>query len=81
MDLVVGVPVRRARGFMLNIEGAYGPFNDSFGHGGAGGSSGFADPHNNVGFGYAMNQMQADAAATPRSMKLVECLYQCIDNI
>ena len=81
MDLVVEVPVRRARGFMLNIEGAYGPFNDSFGHGGAGGSSGFADPHNNVGFGYAMNQMQADAAATPRSMKLVECLYQCIDNI
>ena len=81
VDLVVGVPVRRARGFMLNTDGAYGPVEDSFGHGGAGGSSGFADPHNNVGFGYAMNQMQADAAATPRSMKLINSLYQCIDNI
>ena len=80
VDLVVGVPVRRARGFMLNTEGANGPFEDSFGHGGAGGSSGFADPQNNVGFGYAMNQMQADAAATPRSMKLVESLYRCIDS-
>ena len=81
VDLVVGVPVRRARGFMLNTDGAYGPFEDSFGHGGAGGSSGFADPHNNVGFGYAMNQMQPDAVATPRSMKLIDSLYQCIDNI
>ena len=78
MDLVVGVPVRRARGFMLNIEGAYGPFNDSFGHGGAGGSSGFADPHNNVGFGYAMNQMQPGVPRVTRSGRLVAALYACL---
>lgn len=76
-DLVLGRPMRRARGFMLNTEGAYGPNHNAFGHAGAGGSIGFADPDNQVAVGYAMNQMQADLEASPRSQLLSTALYQC----
>ncbi len=78
IDLVTGRPMRRARGFMLNTDNAYGPNLQSYGHGGAGGSTGFADPVAGVGFGYAMNQMQADITATPRSMRLINALYACL---
>ena len=30
---------------------------EAFGHGGAGGSIGFADPQHRIGFGYAMSKM------------------------
>lgn len=77
-DLVTGRPMRRARGFMLNTEQAYGPNPSAFGHAGAGGSVGFADPDNQVAIGYAMNQMQADLEATPRSKLLSDAFYACI---
>jgi CubicO group peptidase (beta-lactamase class C family) len=78
IDLVTGVPMRRARGFMLNTDGGYGPNDTSLGHGGAGGSLGFADRGAKVGFGYAMNQMQADPNVVPRSRQLVDALYACL---
>jgi CubicO group peptidase (beta-lactamase class C family) len=78
VDLVTGRAMRRGRGFMLNTDHAYGPEDSAYGHGGAGGSTGFADPVSGVGFGYAMNQMQADITATPRSMKLIETFYRCL---
>ncbi|MDZ7685106.1 MAG: serine hydrolase [Gammaproteobacteria bacterium] len=78
-DLVTDRPMRRARGFMLNTEGAYGPNPNAFGHAGAGGSVGFADPDNHVAIGYAMNQMQADLEASPRSMILTRAIYDCAD--
>ena len=71
--------MRRARGFMLNTEGAYGPDANAFGHAGAGGSMGYADMKHQVAIGYAMNQMQADLAATPRSQLLSEAVYSCLD--
>jgi CubicO group peptidase (beta-lactamase class C family) len=78
IDLVTGYPMRRARGFMLNTDGAYGPCRSTFGHAGAGGSLGFADPENNVAFGYAMNQMEADASVIKRSKLLVDAVYSCL---
>lgn len=77
-DLVIGRPMRRARGFILSTAGAYGPNERSFGHGGAGGSTGFADPDANLAVGYAMNQMQSDPNATPRSKKLIDATYACL---
>lgn len=77
-DLVIGRPMRRARGFMLNTEGAYGPNPNAFGHAGAGGSVGYADMENQVAIGYAMNQMQADLEASPRSLLLSNAVYGCI---
>lgn len=76
-DLVLGRAMRRSRGFILNTNGAYGPNPNAFGHAGAGGSVGFADPDNHVAVGYAMNQMQADIEASPRSMVLTNVVYRC----
>jgi CubicO group peptidase (beta-lactamase class C family) len=78
VDKVTGRPMRRGRGFMLNTDGAYGPNPQAFGHGGAGGSIGFADQDNQLAAGYAMNQMQADVAETPRSQLLTNALYACL---
>ncbi len=77
-DLVTGRPMRRSRGFILNTAGIYGPSEKSFGHAGAGGSVGFADPDQHIAFGYAMNQMEPDASATPRSNILVDAVYRCL---
>jgi hypothetical protein len=43
-DLVLGRPMRRGRGVMLNTLGKYGPNPASFGHAGAGGSIGSQIP-------------------------------------
>jgi CubicO group peptidase (beta-lactamase class C family) len=50
----------------------------SFGHGGAGGSLGFADPEKGIGFGYVMNQMRFDPEGDPRTRGLVEALYHSL---
>jgi CubicO group peptidase (beta-lactamase class C family) len=78
IDLVLDKPMRRARGFMLNTGAEFGPNPKSFGHTGAGGSIGFADPAKHLAMGYAMNQMQADANATPRATLLIDALYRCL---
>ncbi len=48
-----------------------------FGAPGAGGSLGFADPHDRVGFGYVPNRMVM-RLADPRAMALVEALYRSL---
>jgi CubicO group peptidase (beta-lactamase class C family) len=78
IDLVTGMPRCFARGFALNLEGTYGPNAEAFGHAGAGGSLGFADPKANVGIGYAMNQMQVNPDDEPRSGRLVKATYACL---
>jgi CubicO group peptidase (beta-lactamase class C family) len=48
-----------------------------FGHFGAGGSLGFADPENGVAFGYVMNQM-SPRWQSPRTRALVDAVYACL---
>ena len=56
-DLVLQRPTRFGLGFQLTMaERRLGPSPRAFGHFGAGGSLGFADPDARVAFGYAMNQ-------------------------
>jgi CubicO group peptidase (beta-lactamase class C family) len=50
----------------------------SFGHAGAGGSVGFADPENGIGFGYVMNRMLANLSGDPRSQGLVRAVYDAV---
>jgi CubicO group peptidase (beta-lactamase class C family) len=50
----------------------------SFGHAGAGGSVGFADPENGLGVGYVMNRMLANLSGDPRSQGLVRAVYDSI---
>jgi CubicO group peptidase (beta-lactamase class C family) len=59
-DVVLQRPTRFGLGFQLTMaERRLGPNPRAFGHFGAGGSLGFADPHARVAFGYAMNQGRA----------------------
>jgi CubicO group peptidase (beta-lactamase class C family) len=53
LDQVTQMTTRFSLGFMLPQPGmGYGPNMKAFGHPGAGGSLGFADPVQKVGFGY-----------------------------
>jgi CubicO group peptidase (beta-lactamase class C family) len=59
-DIVLQRPTRFGLGFQLTMaERPLGPNPRAFGHFGAGGSLGFADPDAHVAFGYAMNQGRA----------------------
>lgn len=76
IDAVVGVPMRFGLGFRLTQPAArYGPNPRTFGHTGAGGSLGFADPDAKVGFAYTMNQMGSHILIDPRVVALLEALY------
>lgn len=79
-DLVLGFKVRWGMGFMLNdpLIGIQGPNLGAFGHSGAGGSVGFADPLHGLGFGYAMTQMTEGLNGDPRSLRLIEAVYGCL---
>ena len=71
---------RFARGFVLNSSVSYmGPSPHSFGYSGFGGSIGFADPANRVGFAYTPNaQLTLAAEKDSRSGRLVDAVYSCL---
>jgi CubicO group peptidase (beta-lactamase class C family) len=54
----------------------FGPSLRAFGHPGAGGCLAFADPENGLSFAYVMNQMEVGALPSPKSIGLIERLYQ-----
>jgi len=70
-DAVLMFPIPFGLGFMRHSE--FSPFagEKSFGHYGAGGSVGFADPDRRLSFGYVMNQMQFGLAGDPRTVALI----------
>ncbi|MGH0031065.1 MAG: serine hydrolase domain-containing protein [Myxococcota bacterium] len=74
-DKVILVPMRFGLGFTLRGSLPPGTGKGAFGHPGAGGSLGFADPEAGLGFGYVMNQMKLGLAGDERSAGLVEALY------
>ena len=77
-DLVLGFPVKRALGFLISLPGGryeWGPNPNTYGHSGAGGSLGFADPDAGIGFGYVMNQMSAGLGADPRWAPMINAVY------
>lgn len=51
----------------------------AFGHVGAGGSVGFAEPAEGMSFGYNMNKMGATLSLTDRGQSLVDAVYQTLD--
>jgi CubicO group peptidase (beta-lactamase class C family) len=50
----------------------------AFGHAGAGGSVGFCDPENGIGFGYVMNRMMQNLSGDPRTRTLIQAVYDAI---
>lgn len=84
-DAVLRRPSRFGLGFQLTAPhyqkaGGYLPLVPSpgaFGHFGAGGSLGFADPEAGLAFGYVMNAM-GPRWNNPRPRALIEALYGCL---
>lgn len=79
-DLVLGTGLDREMEIGLGLwlsgaHGSYGPNPRAFGHDGAGGSCGLADPEAGVSLGYVMNRMGPQIADDPRKMALVEAVY------
>jgi CubicO group peptidase (beta-lactamase class C family) len=81
-DLVLGPRVADhgwGLGYMLNQRGVNGPNPWIFGHGGLGGSFGFADVEHRIGYAYVMNRYDATKAnADPRSVALSNEVYAAL---
>jgi CubicO group peptidase (beta-lactamase class C family) len=78
-DALLIVNTRFSLGFMMSQPGSeLGPNPKSFGHPGAGGSLGYADPEAKIGFGYTMNKMQASLLIDPRATWLIDAVYESL---
>lgn len=80
-------PTRFALGFMKSMDNRQcKPGNTesfiigdrAFGHVGAGGSTGFADPDAHLAFGYSMNQMGQGVLLNQRGQSLVDATYRSL---
>ena len=82
-DLVLGnMHTRFGLGFMLGTKDvSMGPNINSFGHGGAGGSLGFADPDNNISLGFVMNQMHQGITAWKTATEVADSVYKTLEII
>jgi CubicO group peptidase (beta-lactamase class C family) len=79
-DIVLGRPSRFGLGFQLTQpERPLGPSPLAFGHFGAGGSVGFADPEAGVAFAYAMNR-GGPQWRDPRSLALIDAVYEALGD-
>ena len=83
-DAVMGVPTRWAVGYSLEppalVPGAppmHGPDAGTFGHMGAGGQIGFADPWAGVAVGFVRNHLENQALPLMGAC-LVDVLYSCL---
>ncbi|HEY6071079.1 MAG TPA: serine hydrolase domain-containing protein [Chthoniobacterales bacterium] len=88
IDRVFQIPTAFSAGFMKDSNVSltawsgrtskrrFGKSMSAFGQPGAGGSNGFADPENKIGFAYVMNQMEPSVLPNEKSLRLVDAMYQ-----
>ena len=55
-----------------------GPNPRTFGHSGAGGAQGFADPDARLGFAYCPNRMHAGIDIGIRATRMIETTFACL---
>jgi CubicO group peptidase (beta-lactamase class C family) len=83
-DRILVHDTRFAQGFMKSVDrgphhrARLGPNDAAFGHVGAGGSLGMADPIAGVAIGYAMNRMGPGLLLNERGQALVDAVYECL---
>ena len=77
-DAVLQIQTRFGLGFELNLPHGHLGQEGAFGHSGAGGSLGFADPKAEIAFGYAMNKMQLVASDDPRTLSLIAAVHESL---
>jgi CubicO group peptidase (beta-lactamase class C family) len=80
ISFMPGVEVETTFGLGFMVSSAFSPYGGagSFGHTGAGGAVGFADPDNGLGFGYVMNQMMQSPTGDPRTKGLIQASYDAV---
>ncbi len=86
-DATLLIPTRFALGYMKATDNRQVPNtvnsslligDEAFGHVGAGGSLGFADPECGMSFGYAMNRMGTGLLMNERGQGLVDAAYRAV---
>jgi CubicO group peptidase (beta-lactamase class C family) len=86
-DATLQVPSRFALGYMKSMDNTHvGSGADAslimsdaaFGHAGAGGSVGFADPLARFSFGYTMNHLGSDVLMNARGQDLIDATYRAL---
>ena len=86
-DATLLIPSRFALGFMKSMDNRRRVRGDrdsavlsasAFGHVGAGGSIGFADPREELSFGYSMNRMGKGILLNERGQTLVDAAYRAL---
>jgi CubicO group peptidase (beta-lactamase class C family) len=86
-DATLLIPSRFALGFMKSMDNRRRAHGDrdsailgssAFGHVGAGGSIGFADPREELSFGYSMNRMGRGLMLNERGQSLVYAAYRAL---
>ena len=86
-DATLLIPTRFALGFMKSMDNRRRRSGDrdsailgssAFGHVGAGGSIGFADPVAGLGFGYSMNRMGQGILLNERGQSVVDAAYKSL---
>ena len=86
-DATLCIGTRFAMGFMVSMDNRSRPDADSvilgehaFGHVGAGGSIGFADPSCGLAVGYSMNRMGKGILLNERGQSLVDATYRVLGS-
>ncbi len=86
-DATLLMPTRFGLGFMLSMDNRHRPHGqvesiligrEAFGHVGAGGHIGFADPSCNLAFAYTMNRSGAGLLLNERGQSLVDATYRVL---
>ena len=87
-DATLGIATRFGAGFMTSMDNRNRPegwdrdsvllSDTAFGHVGAGGSLGFADPAAGLSFGYTMNKMGPGLLLNERGQALVDAAYRSL---
>jgi CubicO group peptidase (beta-lactamase class C family) len=77
--VLMGLPLRFGLGFMLRSPVMpLSPNARAFGHPGAGGSIGMADPDARVGFGYTMNKMQPGFVGAAGAFAMLRAFFEAL---
>lgn len=86
-DATLLIPTRFALGFMMGMDNRHRPAGhiesavlgqNAFGHVGAGGSLGFADPDCRLSFAYTMNKMGPGLLLNERGQNVVDATYRAL---
>lgn len=83
-DQVLAMPLRFSQGFMLSQHNVsdcrFGRGERAFGHPGAGGCLGFADPDYQLGFGYVTSRMGQSLRIDARATTLIDSVYSLLET-